>query len=293
MRARFVIKGGPGSGHKGHAGRPGRVGGSLPGEGGTAGDLGPFVSDLSAYLRAYKYITNTQSDNPMPRPWDVHAELHNVEKYARDYDAANKGLEIWNHGDYVNGEWVPGVNEQITAEQFNYIHSKVKARSDERVKLIQEIAGIDESLLEGLDLQQSYYSVATDSRYDMLDLMDTKAQTIIQNIKDNGYELYDFSADELNYKLFSELEKVEGDKRSSYLDPIGLLLEQQQEFDIKHEITLGNMTPEEGARTGSGDVFKPQGREWQELPARVYHAATNAEVIAADQLRSRRELGMR
>ena len=58
MKAKFVYKGGPGSGHYGHGGRPGKQGGSLPGNESQGGHDSPFTaSEMSADARAMRRMT--------------------------------------------------------------------------------------------------------------------------------------------------------------------------------------------------------------------------------------------
>jgi hypothetical protein len=292
---KFTYKGGKGSGHHGHAGRPGKVGGSLPGEGSSQGEFGPFGNDFASYITAYNYITNNR-DGRMNHPSQIFAHLHNANVYKRDYKADTQGIEIFNSGTFTDsGEYIPAPSTIVTPEQFKYVYSNIEQKAKERAERVQYIAGIDDWVLDGFDISKSYYEAYQEQ--DLHSIMEERAAQIEQNIKGYGYELYDFSAYELEYAIFDKIATPDDehpvDKRDSYLSTLGDYVSTLQEFDTKHAITLGDINPEDARELGISGAVKPQNKEWEFLPDTLYHAATNSEAIAADQIRSRRELKQR
>ena len=112
-----------------------------------------------------------------------------------------------------------------------------------------------------------------------------------------------FSRSELEYKLFDGYENAvnaaygeDSDQTKnmrSWLYGAGDYLSDYHEFEMKHQVCLGNITPDEGADRGVHEAKSPHGSsEFKELPPVLYHATTNAAGIMANGIKSRMELGM-
>jgi len=284
-----VLKGGEGSGFHGHVGRPGLVGGSLR-EGRTENLFG---NDTKRYQQARNYIRGIYEGNTLSEPWQIHNQFKNATKQKKDYGADTSGLTI-----YVYGESDEPFD--ITPEQFNQLYDEVAKERDARIKFVQDVAGVEdwEEVLRGFSHpEEALYGLSGDDRDEAFRVAAIKARQIADRIKENGYSLAQFTNEELEYRVFDNIEKQltdkfgNADKQYQYLNEIGRKLAEEHEFEVKHQIALGNMEPMMGHDLGVYQAEKPQGNEWQPLPGVLYHAATNSQAIENDQIRSRRELG--
>lgn len=131
MKAKFVFKGGAGSGHHGHAGREGKRGGSLPGTGGGSGEnIASTAFPVKKGWNAYAY-----DNNDVP---------HGMTKVVRTRQG-KRGVYVMDHHGYG----------RKTDERYSVISSTMREETSPSDNAILHSLWTD-SLDEALSAAQAY-----------------------------------------------------------------------------------------------------------------------------------------
>lgn len=301
-------KGGPGSGFHGHRGRPGKVGGSLP-EGTTAmpeisidetDRVGPFSRHAYETLSREFGITQAQH-NPLLALETYSRLAHKVKS-----DSENGNLHVTyyvkdEHGEYVMNHWEYVKEEfDLNQEQMDYLLNEAKALKDERVRTMMEQMGMPERFEDFFaqfpgNLETVNYYGNDPSRWDTFNSMERKAHEIFYEYTDPTaytsneveYSIFDVYDQQVNERYGEDSEQAKNLR--SWMNGMGYALHEEAQFEVRHQIALGNISPDyAGDRLGYHNLT--QGGEWTELPTDLWHVTTNRAAVENDQLRSRREL---
>lgn len=305
----IVTKGGPGSGYHGHPG--GHYEGGKLVRGGSRSTSGPTDvwggdEKLKQLANDY-YFRGIRFEGKNLEPTDYPMDEVEYANYMRKsyYDLQRKLKD--GEKDLIATEYTENwdvvkryeLNEAQMREVLKTVQANHFDRMDEvrkRLNLPPTLTGFEQMLMdEGVDLSKDTKQTDVWTQIDGI----LEKRGTIQAVKDgamhmneNEYELIDaIYEDELKALEISNPERYQ--RVMDYMIYGGSILREQGEFEAKHQIALGNTT-EKYVHDVLGIYGTSQGQEgWQDMPHDLWHAATNAEAIAGDQLRSRVELGMR
>lgn len=301
MKAIISIKGGEGSGHHGHRGRPGKVGGSLPGRASAvAYDAFPnkeIYNWAVNYLIYNKHLPEHEMRTTvaeLPEGKAIYSASAILQRYIREYEADKKGMVIYARTEFIEKpdgslEYVEHTYN-ITAKQFMQLYNTVKDIENARLEQVKNIVALPDSyeeFFEGVDITANPWTMPNELKYKNFQLVDSKVQELCDRV---DYKAV--TSDEISSRIWEDYAEQLNDAGYStyWATYAGDVARNVMEYKVRHAISAGDITPEEGDALGYF-VSKPQGVDWEPLPGVLYHATTNSAAIIADRIRSRRELG--